>query len=90
MLNVAEKKCNDVDRDEHNAKMTGSTRHQFSTGAAGCGLVGRTGIRDRVRNAEYRAESEARQAGRMAELGALLDKNPDVARILDLIEEVGR
>lgn len=50
----------------------------------------RASLRDRAYSAQFRAERESRKASQMAELGALLDKNPDVARILDLMEEVGR
>lgn len=48
----------------------------------------RPSLRERVHSQLYRAEKEARQVSKLEELRWLLDKNPDVARILDLLEEV--
>ena len=48
----------------------------------------RESIRDRVERRQYEAVRAGRQAQQLAELGALLDKNPEVARILDLFEEL--
>lgn len=46
-----------------------------------------SGIRDRVAHRLDRAWRESRKADRLQELAMLLQKNPEVARILDLIEE---
>lgn len=45
-------------------------------------------LQDRVRHQLADAEHIAQKTNRLAELKYLLDKNPEVARILDLIEEV--
>lgn len=47
----------------------------------------RTPLRERVESVAYRADQEARKAGRAKELAMLLDENPKIARILDLMEE---
>ena len=70
--------------------------HQAQCNIAGAAIGGVMGLqepkRDNLRNRVERQMCEAARAGRkadrLAELGALLDKNPEVARILDLIEEV--
>ena len=48
----------------------------------------RVGIRERVEKQFYQAQTEGLKAGRLSELLELLAKNPEVARILDLLEEV--
>lgn len=48
----------------------------------------RAGILDRVQNDLNRASREARKLEQLHELSLLLQKNPEVARILDLIEMV--
>ena len=48
----------------------------------------RDALVDRVRSRLHRSSSEARKAVRMEELLFLLEKNPEVARILDLVGEV--
>lgn len=45
-------------------------------------------LRDRVHAQIHRATNEARRIERLNELAILLERNPEVARILDLIEEV--
>lgn len=50
----------------------------------------RASLRERCEYAQRQAHVNANKERRMMELGALLDKNPEVARILDLIEEVGQ
>lgn len=45
-------------------------------------------LRERVWRDANRAAQEIRRHDRLAELGVLLDKNPEVARILDLIDEL--
>lgn len=46
----------------------------------------RSSMRDRLFRQLSEAEDRAHRAGQLRELIALLDKNPDVARILDLME----
>lgn len=43
---------------------------------------------DRVRESGYHAHEQASRLAKLAELEALLEKNPEIARILDLIEQV--
>lgn len=55
-----------------------------------CDEPKREGLRARIEHRRYQAEKETRKAMALAELGHLLDKHPDFARILELMEEVGR
>ena len=48
------------------------------------------GLRERVHKAMCHAQQEAGRFARMQELADLLDKNPDISRILDLYEEFRR
>jgi hypothetical protein len=48
------------------------------------------GLRERIAAQRFHAERESVKANRLAELEYLLDKNPEVARILDLMEQVRR
>jgi hypothetical protein len=48
----------------------------------------RTSLRDRIESQLNRARTESRKVERLDELAFLLSKNPDVARILDLLEDV--
>lgn len=48
----------------------------------------RPSLQERVKSQLDRAYGEARRASRLNELATLLQNNPDVARILDLIEDV--
>ena len=66
---------------------------QAQSSGLGCGQVGSTlsqpaqpGLRERVAMNLNRAQQEARRAEVLHELQYLLDKNPDIARILDLLE----
>ncbi len=45
-------------------------------------------LRDRVAMQLRRAENEGAKASRLAELQYLLDKNPEVARILELVKGI--
>lgn len=47
----------------------------------------RPSLRERVNDSFYRAERESRKLDRLKELAELLDTNPALARILELIEE---
>ena len=46
-------------------------------------------LRDRIAYRARRAGNEARRAENLKELQYLLDKNPEVARILELLEAAG-
>jgi len=48
----------------------------------------RASLRERVLMDLAKARRESRKLERLSELEYLLDKNPDIARILDLIEDV--
>jgi hypothetical protein len=48
----------------------------------------RVGLRERVARQMERAMEESGKFSRLSELSELLNRNPEVARILDLIEEV--
>lgn len=48
----------------------------------------RPSLRERVDQQCCYARNESRRARRLDELARLLDKNPEVARILDLMEEL--
>ena len=66
---------------------------QAQSSILGCGQVGaglseaaQPGLRERVAMNLNRAQQEARRSDVLHELQYLLDKNPEVARILDLLE----
>ncbi len=61
-------------------------------GSAAHGALGgtaRPSLRERANGAFYRAEREALNIDRLKELLDLLDANPAVARIFELIEATG-
>lgn len=68
-----------------------------ATGASQAGSLGRgyeiecarPSLRERVNSSFYRAERETRNVNRLKELADLLDTNPAIARILELIEATG-
>jgi hypothetical protein len=85
--------------DEMNKRMAEGSGGNFRSGlgskmefgAAQCGGTDTvSSLSDRIRNKRDRAVAEARKAVRLEELLDLFDKNPEVARMLDLVEEVGR
>jgi len=45
-------------------------------------------LRERIASQRYRAQAEARQSEALMELEFLMDKHPEVARILELLERV--
>ena len=64
-------------------------RDRNTVGGAMCGQLGvQAGLRERIADQRRRAESEATKCGRLQELEYLLDKNPEVARILELLDFV--
>lgn len=74
-------------------KQRASSREETGAYTPNAGLVGvgeckRASLRERVAGQLRHAQQEAGKAGRLMELDMLLDKNPDIARILDLVEEV--
>ena len=78
------------------AKEAAGAANQCATGTIG-GLYGsnltqsaQPSMRERINAQLYRAQVESRKENALAELQYLLDKNPEVARILDLLEQVGR
>ena len=62
-------------------------RNYSDCGGTGLGQACRQSLRDRVESQKYRAEVEANRAAGLHELASLLDRNPDVARILDLLDQ---
>lgn len=72
--------------DEVAAKHRAARAPEEQTGAAICA---RPSLRDRVGGAHWRAEREARRRDQLSELIDLLDRNPAVTRILELIEATG-
>lgn len=59
-----------------------------TSGLIGNPMPSRVGIRERVNAQLHRAQQESNRASRLHELAYLLEKNPEIARILDLVEEV--
>ncbi|MES2136110.1 MAG: hypothetical protein V4502_03495 [Pseudomonadota bacterium] len=55
-----------------------------------CGNSVEPPFRDRLQNRLHHARREAEKANRIEELLYLLDKQPEVARILELVEAVGK
>lgn len=47
-------------------------------------------LRQRIKSQLRRAQDEARKENALHELEYLLDKNPEVARILDLLDQIGK
>lgn len=70
------------------AQGAGGHGSALAGGYASTGGPCRVGIRERVDNDLHRANGEARKADALQELAFLLEKNPEVAQILDLIEMV--
>lgn len=59
------------------------------TAITGIGGSKRPTLRDRIRGRVSMEQCRAKELGMLQELQGLLHKNPDVARILELLEEVG-
>ncbi len=73
------------------AELEYNARHMQGSTTVGCDMEPkRACLRDRVRMDLNRAMREERRGRAMMELDSLLEKHPDIARILDLIEEIGR
>ncbi len=61
----------------------------LNQGLAGCDKIAcRPCLRDRIEQQANDAERQGAKARRLFELNELLAKHPDIARILDLLEEV--
>ncbi len=77
-----------------NVKMANEARGQVGRSTSGtdrsdCAFEpAQPGLRDRIRLDWARAQRESWKEGRLAELQYLLDKHPEVARILELLDAV--
>lgn len=60
----------------------------LNSALTGADIPARTSLTERVASDLYRAIRESRRSHKLEELKYLLEKNPEVARILDLMEEV--
>ena len=54
----------------------------------GAAQVAEPSLRERIHNQRHWAQVESRRAEQLMELEFLLDKNPETARILELLEQV--
>lgn len=95
MTNEQEQKLKQMAEQENMLAMAGTMPHPPDVGSLNqCGQALKTlshpkaTLRDRIEAQAYHAERESYRAGRLRELSELLAKHPDVARILDLLEEV--
>ena len=57
-------------------------------GSIGANLCPQPSLRERIERQAQSAEYQGMKASRLRELSALLEKHPEVARILDLMSEV--
>lgn len=75
----------------NSAKMsTGPSTPYNACGSAGLSEPMRDNLQQRVASQTRRAQRESRKANKLSELQYLLDKYPDFARILTLLEEVDK
>lgn len=81
-----EVKC---DTEDDLGAMTPNTIEGKGGALGGYGTKGpcRVGLVERIHAQLRRSTGEARRAERLQELAMLLDRNPEVARILDLVDE---
>ncbi len=84
-----------MSNEETNNTAAQETKAYHANEMAGSGSLGygldkpcRPSLMERVSSQRRRAQQEADQVNRLAELQYLLEKNPEVARILDLLELV--
>lgn len=82
-------------RDDVAAQLKAQQEYQRQTATIGGGALGggalqcgQPSLRERLSNRLYRAQEEARTADRLSELQYLLDKHPEVARILELLDQL--
>lgn len=68
---------------------TGMAGNQGAMGLKQDAAETRETLTGRIRDKMHRAQRESRNADQLRELTYLLDQNPVLARILDLMEEVG-
>ncbi len=91
-MNDFQSKYDAVQAELEKSKTEANQQYQAMCGQVGYGLGGalagpaQLGLRDRVAANLCRAQREAQLEGYLYELQRLLEKNPDVARILDLLE----
>ena len=77
------------EEEQRNAKMQAEKLAYGLAGQVGdLQTACRVSLRERISSQRRNAAREGNKEIRLAELEHLLDKNPEVARILDLIEEV--
>jgi len=76
------------DRFEKENALNEKMKAQGMLGGREAMRTGRPDIRERVSDQMHRAHADAQRATRLSELDHLLTKHPDVARILDLMEDV--
>lgn len=68
--------------------MLAEQQSQCGASIGGRAMMATPSLRDRIRDQRNRAEMEASRSAQLGELDHLLDKHPDFARILDLLEIV--
>lgn len=73
--------------DNHFAEMRAKQAAQQETASIGAACA-RPPLRERVASAFYRAQTEARKCDRLKELAELMDANPALARIFELLDSV--
>lgn len=70
------------------AKLSAAAAQQCNAAGIAFEKPCRESLIGRIRNQRSRAQMEARRMEHLFELEHLLEKNPEVARILDLLDEV--
>ncbi len=77
-------------KDEYLQQAAGQT--QNCAGSAGIGKpamhIAEPSMRERLKAQLYHAQKESSKENKLLELEYLLDKNPEVARILELLDQV--
>lgn len=76
-------------REETLNAMRANLAQDGCAGQANAAMPVREGMRERFRSRLDRARSEGNKAAQLGELVCLLDDNPDLARILELIDALG-
>jgi len=87
-LNELEEKL--MSYNETAAQETTKAQRPFPPAESGYAEPCQLPITERFRGQLHRTRREARKAEQLNELIDLLEKHPDVARILDLVESLGR
>lgn len=80
----------DVAEKQRYAEVRYAQEKQQATGSVGLANAAvRFGLRERVNTTRRRAQRESDHVDLLRELADLLERNPEVARILELIEQTG-